>query len=255
MTALEFARRIRGRQQAVGYWVVLDDPIATERLARLGYDYIAIDAQHGLLGYEGIRNGILAVDAGNRSAAVVRVEQNDPFAIGRVLDAGATGVIVPLVDDAKDAERAVVATRYPPRGRRSYGPMRAQLRVGPTPAEADECVVCLAMIETPEGLKNVEEICAVDGIDGVYVGPSDLRLAVGGRTSTDPAVDEEFEDAVRHISEVTRAAGVAAGIHTPDGATAARRLAEGYTFATVASDLAHLQQAATSHLEAARSRT
>jgi 4-hydroxy-2-oxoheptanedioate aldolase len=255
MTALEFARRIRGRQQAIGYWVVLDDPIATERLARLGYDYIAIDAQHGLLGYEGIRNGILAVDAGNQSAAVVRVEQNDPFAIGRVLDAGATGVIVPLVDDAQDAERAVAATRYPPRGRRSYGPMRSQLRVGPTPAEADECVVCLAMIETPEGLKNVEEICSVEGIDGVYVGPSDLRLAVGGQTSTDPVVDDVFEDAVRHINEVARGAGVAAGIHTPDGATAARRLAEGFTYATVASDLVHLQQAAASHLEAARRRT
>jgi len=252
MSALEFAPRIRGRQQAVGYWVVLDDPIATERLARLGYDYIAIDAQHGLLGYEGIRNGILAVDAGNQSAAVVRVEQNDPFAIGRVLDAGATGVIVPLVDDAQDAQRAVAATRYPPRGRRSYGPMRSQLRVGPTPAEADVCVVCLAMIETPEGLKNVEEICSVEGLDGVYVGPSDLRLAVGGRTSTDPAVDEEFEDAVRQIAEVARATGVAAGIHTSDGATAARRLAEGYTFATVACDLVHLQQAAASHLEVAR---
>ena len=255
MTALEFARRIRGRQQAIGYWVVLDDPIATERLARLGYDYIAIDAQHGLLGYEGIRNGILAVDAGNQTAAVVRVEQNDPFAIGRVLDAGATGVIVPLVDDAQDAERAVAATRYPPRGRRSYGPMRSQLRVGPTPAEADESVVCLAMIETPEGLKNVEEICSVEGLDGVYVGPSDLRLAVGGQTSTDPAVDDVFEDAVSHIAEVARTTGVAAGIHNPDGATAARRLAQGYTFATVASDLVHLQQAAASHLEAARRST
>jgi 4-hydroxy-2-oxoheptanedioate aldolase len=255
MTALEFARRLRGRQQAVGYWVVLDDPVATERLARLGYDYIAIDAQHGLLGYEGVRNGILAIDAGQQAAAVVRVEQNDPFAIGRVLDAGATGVIVPFVDDAEAAGRAVAATRYPPRGRRSYGPMRSQLRVGPTPAEADECVVCLAMIETPEGLKNVEEICSVDGLDGVYVGPSDLRLAVGGKTSTDPDVDEVFEQAVRHICEVARAADVAAGIHTPDGATAARRLAQGYTFATIACDLVHLQQIATSHLEAARRHT
>jgi 4-hydroxy-2-oxoheptanedioate aldolase len=255
MTALEFAGHIRGRQQAIGYWVVLDDPVATERLARLGYDYVAIDAQHGLIGYEGIRNGILAVDAGSGAAAVVRVEQNDPFAIGRVLDAGATGVIVPFVDDAEDAERAVAATRYPPRGRRSYGPMRSQLRVGPTPAETDETVVLLAMIETARGLQNVKEICCVEGIDGVYVGPSDLRLALGGRTSTDPAVDDVFEDAVRHVTEVARTTGVAAGIHTPDGATAARRLAEGYTFATVACDLVHLQQAAASHLEAARRRT
>lgn len=252
MTALDLARRIRDRQPAVGYWIVLDDPVATERLARLGYDYVAIDAQHGLLGYEGVRNGILAIDAGGRSAPFVRVEQNDPFAIGRVLDAGATGVIVPLVDDADDAARAVAATRYPPRGRRSYGPMRAQLRVGPAPAEADETVLCLAMIETSRGLANVKQICAVPGLDGVYVGPSDLRLAVGGTTPTDPDVDGEFEAALRRVVEAAKSANVAVGIHTPDGATAATRLAQGFTFATVSCDLVHLQQAATSHLDAAR---
>jgi 4-hydroxy-2-oxoheptanedioate aldolase len=253
MTALDFARRIRNRQQTIGYWVVLDDPVATERLARLGYDYVAIDAQHGLLGYDGVRNAILAIDAGGRSAAVVRVEQNDPFAIGRVLDAGASGVIVPLVDDVEQAESAVVATRYPPRGRRSYGPMRSQLRVGPTPADANEAVVCLAMIETPQGLENAEKICRVDGLDGVYVGPSDLRLAVGGSSPTDPTVEETFEAAVQHVAETARASGVAAGIHTPDGETAAGRLAQGYTFATVACDLVHLEKAAARHLDAARS--
>lgn len=253
MNALDFARRIRAREHAIGYWVVLDDLVTTERIGRLGYDYVTIDAQHGLLGYEGVRNGILAIDAGARSAPWVRVAQNDPFAIGRVLDAGATGVIVPLVDDVEDAERAVAATRYPPHGRRSYGPMRSQLRIGPTPAEADESVLCLVMIETPQGLDNVEAICAVDGVDGVYIGPSDLRLAVGGASPTDTAVDDVFGKAVRRVADAARAAGVAAGIHTRDGDTAARRLREGFTFATVASDLVHLEQAAAAHLKQARS--
>ncbi|MCM3808488.1 aldolase [Streptomyces samsunensis] len=252
MSALEFARRVRNRQHAIGYWVVLDDPIATERLARLGYDYVAVDAQHGLIGYTGIRNAMLAIDAGATSAAMVRVEQNDPFAIGRVLDAGATGVIVPLIDSAEDAAAAVRATRYPPEGRRSYGPMRAQLRVGPKPAEANESVLLLAMIETPQGLRNVAEICATPGLDGIYVGPSDLRLAVGGETSTDPAVDEVFEQAVEKIAKAAEAAGIAAGIHTPNGEVARRRLEQGYTFASVASDLVHLEQAAKAHLSAAR---
>ncbi|AUA08740.1 aldolase [Streptomyces sp. SID8361] len=252
MSALEFARRVRNRQHAIGYWVVLDDPIATERLARLGYDYVAVDAQHGLMGYTGIRNAMLAIDAGATSAAMVRVEQNDPFAIGRVLDAGATGVIVPLIDSAEDAAAAVRATRYPPEGRRSYGPMRAQLRVGPKPAEANESVLLLAMIETPQGLRNVAEICATPGLDGIYVGPSDLRLAVGGETSTDPAVDEVFEQAVEKIAKAAEAAGIAAGIHTPNGEVARRRLEQGYTFASVASDLVHLEQAAKAHLSAAR---
>ncbi|AOS61030.1 HpcH/HpaI aldolase family protein [Actinoalloteichus hymeniacidonis] len=252
MDALEFARRIRNREQAVGYWVVLDDPIATERLARIGYDYVAVDAQHGLLGYTGIRDAMLAIDAGATSAAMVRVEQNDPFAIGRVLDAGATGVIVPLIDNAEDAAAAVRSTRYPPHGRRSYGPMRAQLRVGPTPAVSDEATLVLAMIETPEGLANVDEICATPGLDGVYVGPSDLRLAVGGATSTDPAVDGPFEEAVEKIAKAAEKAGIAAGIHNPSGEAARRRLAQGYTFASVACDLVHLEQAARSHLAAAR---
>ena len=129
--------------------------------------------------------------------------------------------------------------------------MRSQLRIGPIPAEADRDTVVLAMIETPEGLANVEEICAVPGLDGVYVGPSDLRLAVGGAHPQDPAVADEFEAAVTRVREAATAAGVAAGIHTPDGAVAARRLAEGFTFASVASDLTHLKAASAAHLKAA----
>lgn len=252
MTAAEFAARIRDREKCIGYWVLIDEPVATERLGRLGYDYVALDAQHGLFGYQGMRNGILAIDAGATSAAVVRVEANDPTAIGRALDAGASAVIVPLIDTADDAAAAVAAVRYPPHGRRSYGPMRSMLRVGPDPAVANETNLVIAMIETPDGLRNVEQICATPGLDGVYVGPSDLRLAVGGRTPNDPDVDEEFERAVAAVVRAASDAGVAAGIHTPSGEKAARRLAEGYTFATVASDLIHLEQAAAGQLSDAR---
>ncbi|PRX99700.1 HpcH/HpaI aldolase family protein [Allonocardiopsis opalescens] len=252
MTAAEFARRIRNREKAIGYWALLDAPVAVERLARLGYDYIALDAQHGLFGYSGMLNNLLAIDAGGASVGLVRVESNDAAPIGRALDAGAGGVIVPLIDTAEDAAAAVAATRYPPHGIRSYGPMRSMLRVGPKPAEADAATLVLAMIETRRGLENVEAICATPGLDGIYLGPSDLRLAVGGATSTDPAVDEVFDAAVLRVRKAAEAAGIAAGIHTPAGEVAARRLAEGFTFATVASDLVHLDQAAAAHLDAAR---
>jgi 4-hydroxy-2-oxoheptanedioate aldolase len=252
MPAAALTEKIRNREPALGYWAVLDNPVGTERIARLGYDYVALDGQHGLIGYEGLLRGILAIDAGGTSAALVRVEANDPTAICRALDAGASGVIVPMVDTPEDAAAAVTAACYPPRGRRSYGPMRSMLRVGPTPAVADETNVVLVMIETPDGLANVEKICATQGLDGVYVGPSDLRLALGGASSTDPAVDDLFEQAVARVREAAEAAGIAAGIHTPDGATAARRLSEGYTFASVACDLNHLEQVAADHLEAAR---
>ncbi len=247
-----FAATIRDRRPAVGYWVALDAPAATERIARLGYDYVVLDGQHGLLGYSGILTGLMAIDAGGTSVGLVRVEANNATPIGRALDAGAGGVIVPLVDSAADAERAVSAARYPPAGRRSYGPTRASLRVGPTPADADAAVVVLAMIETAAGLANVVDICAVPGLDGVYIGPSDLRLAVGGRTPTDPAVDGDFDAALRRIRDAAADAGIAAGIHTFDGAMARRRLAEGFTFVSIAGDLDHLCGVAAAHLDDVR---
>ncbi|MGW3409352.1 HpcH/HpaI aldolase family protein [Streptomyces sp. NPDC000888] len=252
-TSAQFTAALRNREQLIGYWSLLDSPIAAERLARVGYDYLAFDAQHGLFGYQGMLNNLLATDTkGSTAVGMVRVEANDLTYIGKALDAGATGVIVPLIDNARDAADAVSAVRYPPLGRRSYGPMRSQLRIGPNPADAHEQTAVLAMIETADGLANVEEICATPGLDGIYVGPSDLRLAIGGATSTDPSVQEEFEQALTRVRKAAEAAGIAAGIHNADGASAACRLAEGFTFATVAADVVHLQQIATSHLEAAR---
>ncbi|MFC9835768.1 HpcH/HpaI aldolase/citrate lyase family protein [Rhodococcus sp. NPDC127530] len=251
MSAQEFAARLRGRERIVGYWSVIDSPVSTEWLAHVGWDYIALDLQHGLIGYSGMVAGLTAIDASGSTVGMIRVESNDPTPIGRALDAGAAGVIVPLVNTAEEAARAVAAATYPPAGVRSYGPMRSQLRIGPTPADANRDTVVVVMIETPQGLANVEEICAVPGLDGVYVGPSDLRLAVGGAHPSDPSVDDEFEAALVRVREAAAAAGIAAGIHTPDGAVAARRLEEGYTFATVASDLTHLKAASAAHLEAA----
>ena len=249
----DFRRRLRSRDRLVGYWCVLDAPVATERIARLGFDYIAIDMQHGLVGYSGLVAGLTAVDAAGRGVGLVRVGENAVAAIGRALDAGAVGVIIPLVDDVDDAARAVAAARYGG-GRRSYGPMRAGLRIGPTPADTDEAVGVLVMIETASGLEHVEEICRVPGVDGVYVGPSDLRLALGGATTSDPAVDESFERALERIACAAREADIAAGIHTPNGSVAARRLAEGFTFASIASDLTHLELAAKDHLDRAHGR-
>ncbi|MFC9461988.1 HpcH/HpaI aldolase/citrate lyase family protein [Streptomyces sp. NPDC056637] len=252
-TSAEFTAALRNREQLIGYWSLLDSPVAAERLARVGYDYLAFDAQHGLFGYQGMLNNLLATDTkGSTAVGMVRVEANDLTYIGRALDAGATAVIVPLIDNARDAADAVSAVRYPPLGRRSYGPMRAQLRIGPNPADTHEQTAVLAMIETADGLADVEAICATPGLDGIYVGPSDLRLAIGGASSTDPSVRDEFEQALTRIRKAAEAAGIAAGIHNADGASAARRLAEGFTFATVAADVVHLQQIATSHLDAAR---
>jgi len=251
--ATEFARKIRDREPSVGYWVVLDSPVSTERIARLGYDYVALDAQHGLIGYNGMLTGLMAIDASGQAAGVVRVEANNATAIGKALDAGAVAVIVPLVDNAQDAADAVKYAKYPPHGIRSYGPMRSALRVGPVPAESDATTMVFAMIETPGGLENVEEIAAVQGLDGLYVGPSDLALAIGAAFPGDPAIKEEFEAALKRVSAAAQQSGIAAGIHNANGELAQQRLGEGYTFATVASDLTHLEATAAAHLQQARS--
>jgi 4-hydroxy-2-oxoheptanedioate aldolase len=252
MSANEFARKIRARERVIGYWCVLDAPVATERIARLGYDYVCLDGQHGLLGYSGLLAGLTAIDAGGASTGLVRVEANNATPIGRALDAGAGGVIVPLVDTAADAAAAVTFAKYGPEGKRSYGPMRSELRIGPTPADANATTVVLVMIETAQGLANVEEICATPGLDGVYVGPSDLMLALGGGFPGDPALADEFEAALTRVREAAATAGIAAGIHTTDGTSAAKRLAEGYTFASVSSDLTHLEDTAAAHLAASK---
>jgi 4-hydroxy-2-oxoheptanedioate aldolase len=261
VTAQEFAAKVRAREKLVGYWITLDVPPATERIARLGYDYVVLDGQHGLIGYDGLLTGLMAIDAGAavgaasgavQAVGLVRVEANHETPIGRALDAGAAGVIVPLIDTAEDVARAVRAAKYPPLGARSFGPMRASLRIDSVPAAANAATVVLAMIETPLGLQNVAEICATPGLDGVYVGPSDLGLSLGARFPGDPEIAGPFEEAVALIAQTAQEAGIAAGIHTFDGESAQLRLSQGYTFATVSSDLSHLEAAAAAHLDAAR---
>ncbi|QCQ17597.1 HpcH/HpaI aldolase family protein [Microbacterium sp. RG1] len=249
----DFAARMRAGGTAVGYWVVTDNPIATERVAMTGYDYIAVDMQHGLIGYQGMVHALLAISAANAPVGVVRVGENSVAAIGRALDSGASAVIVPLVNTAADAAAAVAATRYPPAGARSYGPMRSGLRIGPAPAEADASVLVLAMIETPQGLANLDEIAAVPGLDGLYVGPSDLTLALGGVTPTDPSVAMDFDAALRRVLAACRQHDLIPGIHSASGEIAQKRLADGFRFVSVASDLVHLEHAARHHLSIARS--
>jgi 4-hydroxy-2-oxoheptanedioate aldolase len=249
-----FAARLRARETVVGYWITSDNPVATERVAYAGYDYVGLDMQHGLIDYAGCVRGLTAIDAAG-AAGAVRVPSNDPAWIGRALDAGAKAVIVPLVNSAAEARRAGSACRYPPAGVRSYGPMRSALRIGPAPRLADDSVACIVMIETREGLDSIEAICAAPGVDAVYVGPSDLALALGGDQPSAAAGLPDYEPALERIRTVAEKAGIAVGIHCPDGQSAARALAAGVTMATVANDLNHLAAIAAAHLAAARGDT
>ncbi|MGO2111348.1 MAG: HpcH/HpaI aldolase family protein [Pseudoclavibacter sp.] len=239
--------KLRGGERSVGYWMLLDSPIAAEKLARVGYDYLCLDMQHGLFTYPVVAQALQVID-GTDTAGIVRVPSKSPSDIGQALDLGARGIIIPLVESAAEAARLAASTRYAPVGTRSFGPLRAGLRLGPRPADVNREILVIAMIETSQGLAEVEAIAATDGIDALYIGPADLALSLGAAYPADPAISDEFEAALRSVRDAADAVGKPVGIHTLTGEDAARRLEEGFTFASIAGDLGHLERAAAGHL-------
>lgn len=225
----------------VGAWVTLDSIVATEQIARAGFDYVCVDGQHGLLGFDAQVRALIAISASS-AVPFARVSTNSAAEIGRVLDAGAQGVIVPLIDSPEQARAAAAAARYPTSGGgRSYGPMRLGDHFGATPKVTDENVTLLVMIETAQGLNALEEILDVDGVDGVYVGPYDLSLALGARVPFAEEILPRLEAELERIAAAARRRSKIAGVHSADGAQAARRAGQGFTFITAATDVSSLR--------------
>lgn len=249
----DFARRLRSRETISGYWISSGSPVLTERIAMTGYDYVCLDMQHGLMDYSACLNSLIAVQAGG-SVGVVRVPTHDPAWLGRALDAGAQAVIVPLVNNPAEAAAVVRACQYPPAGSRSFGPTRSSLRIGPDPRDADASVGCIVMIETAEAIENIEAICAVPGLSGVYVGPSDLALALGAPTPGAGPDMPEFGQTLDRVCAAAADAGIAAGMHCFTGESAAAALRRGFTFFSLSNDLNHLEQHARRERERALGR-
>ncbi len=234
-----------------GLWSVVPGSFGAELVAGAGVDYVCVDQQHGIIDYDSMVPMLQAIRAGG-AAPITRVLSNDPFLIMKALDAGAWGVIVPMIDTAEAAARAVAACRYPPRGIRSWGPTRASVALGSrNPEELGGEVLCLVMIETREGLENVEEISATPGLDGIYIGPSDLALSIG-LSPTLEVTEEAHVEAVNRIRGACRRNGIAAGIQSASGEWARRHAEAGFDLVTVATDAKLLSAAARRELEAAR---
>ncbi|MDO8210230.1 HpcH/HpaI aldolase/citrate lyase family protein [Conexibacter sp. CPCC 206217] len=241
---------LRDGPPLVGAWLQLESPMAAEIAGRLGFDWVGIDTQHGLIGYDGMLRMLQALSIGG-TPALVRVPSAEPAAIGRALDSGAAGVIVPLVETAEQAVTAVAACRYPPAGRRSWGPIRLALAGGYTPQEADRDVACIVMVETRRGAEAAAQIAAVEGVDGVLIGPSDLALSLGGAPTaalTD-AVNAPF---VRPIFDACAVAGVAVGAIAPSPAHVAAYLDAGCQLVSAYRDVQGMTAAAAEALAAAR---
>jgi 4-hydroxy-2-oxoheptanedioate aldolase len=227
-----------------GLWSSLTDAPTAELLATTAFDYVCVDLQHGLATFSEVPSMLQAMRAAG-AAPLIRVPWNEPAPIMRAFDVGASGVVVPMVNNAEEARRAAAACRFPPTGERSWGPMWAHIRGVPhaLPAEQDAAAICLVMVETQSGVDALEEIVHVPGVDGVYVGPNDLALTFGyGRASYRESA--EVEDLLQRIVDTCRRAGVVIGLHCSDVAMAAHWAGRGVQMLTAGQDVALLRAAA-----------
>lgn len=230
-----------------GGWIVGPTIIGPEEFAAAGYHYVGFDVQHGYLDDADVALLLRRLEH-VPIATAVRLPSADPAPIGRVLDAGADAVIIAMVESAEQAEAAVAATRYAPAGVRSFGPLRAGL--GHDTAELEARVSVFAMIETARGLAAADEICAVSGLTGVYVGPADLAISMGYRLS-DAWTHPEVRAAMVAIRISAHAAGLVTGIHAGTGKLGKVAADLGFRVITLASESQALRCGATEHLNEA----
>jgi len=231
-----FKRAIAAGQQQLGLWSSLSSNYTVEVIAGAGYDWLLIDTEHSPNDLESVLTQLQAV-APYSTHPIVRVAWNDTVLIKRYLDAGAQSLLVPFVQNADEARAAVAATRYPPMGVRGVAGTTRANRFGRVPnyaRRAHEELCVLLQVETKQALDNIEEICAVEGVDGVFVGPADLHASLGypGETGN-PAVVPMIEDAIRRI----RKAGKAPGVLTSAEAEVRRYIEAGCLFTAVGSDV------------------
>ncbi len=241
-------------QTAICGWLLLPDALTAEIMAGQGYDSVTIDLQHGLIDYQ---KALSMLQAMNGSSAIpfARVPWLDPAIIMKLLDAGILGIICPMINNGDEASRLASYVRYPPLGERSFGPARAGFIVDPDyGGKANELIQCLAMIETAEGYRNLEEIVAVDGIDGVYIGPIDLTLGLYGNDLPIGIDRQEPEmlEAIERILKTAHAAGKKAGIHCGTPEYAARMANLGFDLVALSTDLGLFSAASKSGLQATR---
>ncbi len=233
-----------------GAWLSIPSAFSAEVMAHQGFDWLCIDMQHGIVDYQVAVTMLQAISTTD-TIPFVRVPWNEQGIIGKVLDAGAYGVIVPMVNSVEEARAAVASCRYAPDGQRSYGPIRAAYYGGPDYASrANEEIACTPMIETTAALAQLDSILSVPGIDAVYVGPADLSLTMG----LQPAMDQDdvrFQEALQAVVDGCDRHEITPGIHA-NAALAAKRAATGFRMITVSSDVGSIAAGAADDLRGVR---
>jgi len=225
-------------EPALGGWLSLPSTISAEVMGGTGFAYVNIDMQHGLIDYPDVVAMLQALTIGS-STPLVRVPSNDAALIGKALDAGAMGVIVPMVNTAEECNAALHAARYAPAGARSVGPVRAVISEGSDYLDhANDLTMIIPMIETAEALGNLDEILSVAGVEAIYVGPADLAVSLGFRPGS---TDDRFHEALASIVAACNKHGVYPGIHA-NAALCADRIERGFRMVTVSADLVSLRR-------------
>jgi 2-keto-3-deoxy-L-rhamnonate aldolase RhmA len=234
----ELKRRLKKDEQVYGTWITVESPMCTEMMSSLGFDYFVIDTEHAPLDILTAQTLMQAIRPDSKTTPIVRVWWNDIVAIKRALDVGAYGVLIPWVNNKKEAELAVKATKYAPEGLRGCGPRRAAMFDPEYLKTADEEIIVIAQIETKEAVQNIEDICSVDGLDATYIGPADLSASYGHLGDMS---NPEVQDAIDKVYDVTKDSGLAAGIHQGSGSTIEKRMEKGYNIVTVGNDLIYMK--------------
>lgn len=232
-------KKLEKGEVSFGTWLTLSDPVAAQLMAGVGFDWVTVEMEHTAIDINTACHCFTAITSRN-CVPLVRIPWNTGENIKRVLDNGAWGVIVPMVNSRTEAEAAVVNTRYHPKGNRSIGGQLHAASFGTDTAtyyeRANEEILLVVMIEHVKGVEAAEEILSVPGIDAVFIGPNDLMNSMG-KKPTFNSEDEEFSQAVEHVLKTAKANGVAPGMHVPDAATAHRRKEEGFQFIAIASEV------------------
>ncbi|WP_193180032.1 HpcH/HpaI aldolase family protein [Nisaea sediminum] len=221
---------------AINGWLSIPNTFTAEIMAAQDFDSVTIDLQHGLVDYQAALGMLQAMSASN-ATPVVRPPWLEPGIIMKLLDAGALGIICPMVNNRADAEQLVGICKYVPDGFRSSGPTRAGIVYGVDyHTSANDQMVIFAMIETEEALANVDEIAATPGLTGLYIGPSDLSISLGHKPGLD-RTEPEMLETIEKIRLAAKKAGIKAGIHCLENSYAKKMLAQGFDLVTLANDV------------------
>jgi 4-hydroxy-2-oxoheptanedioate aldolase len=235
--------------ETLGLWLSLPSFVSAEITARQDVDYVCVDLQHGVNDYLVAASMVQAIELAG-GTPIVRVPWNEPGIIGKVLDAGAHGVVVPMVNTREQAEAVVRSVRYAPDGSRSWGPVMAGMRHDDNKAWAAASVAAIPMIETEEAIANLDEILSVPGVDAIYVGPADLSISLGLAPYSNDG-NPVFDDALAKIVAACQRHDVVPGIHAT-GPLTPRRREQGFRMITVTSDALAIRAGYASELAAAR---